>query len=146
MAEPVGVGGISKEDANLIEATRKALFVGIAKVRAGNHLHDIGCAIEKFVKSLPFKYGIVEELGGHAVGYAVHEEPYIPNFCMKERGPALRPGAVLALEPMLNFGTKHVVFDTEDDYTVRTADGKKSAHFEHTILVTEGDPEILTSL
>ena len=102
---------------------------------------DIGAAVEAYVK--PHGYGIVRELAGHGVGYAVHEEPYVPNFGKKNTGAVLKPGMVIAIEPMLNEGTADVILE-DDGYTFRTKDGKRSAHFEHTILITDGAPEILT--
>ena len=104
---------------------------------------DIGNAIEKFAK--PLKYGIVEVLAGHGVGKEIHEDPYIPNFGKAGTGVKLVPGMIIAIEPMLNAGTKHVDID-DDGWTFRTADRKRSAHFEHTILITEGEPEILTKI
>lgn len=142
MAITLPVGNIREKARKLIDTTREALSVGINACRAGNYINDIGCAIEKFAE--PFKYGIIEELGGHGVGRKVHEVPYIPNFCLKGESPQMVPGMVLALEPMLNEGSKHVILDN-DGYTFRTADGKLSAHFEHTVLVTEKSPEILTN-
>ncbi len=142
MAVTVPVGEISEENKKLIETTKKSLEIGIDECRIGNKINDIGCAIEKFVK--PLKYGIVEDLGGHGVGAKVHETPYIANFCVKEDSPKIVEGMVLALEPMLNLGSKHVVLD-DDGYTFKTSDGKNSAHFEHTVLVTEGGPEIITA-
>jgi methionyl aminopeptidase len=103
-------------------------------------VNDISKAIEK---SVPKKYGIVKILAGHGVGYKVHEEPYVPNFDDGVKGPKLVPGLVLAIEPMINLGTDDVYL-AEDGYTFITKDHKKSAHFEHTILITEGDAEILT--
>lgn len=141
MALTVPVGKISPAVQKLLEITQKALEVGISVAQGGNTVGDIGHAIESFVR--PYRYGIVEVLSGHGVGRAIHEDPYVPNFGKKGTGAKLVPGMVLALEPMLNNGTKHVTLD-EDGYTIRTADGKKSAHFEHTILITKGDPEILT--
>jgi len=101
---------------------------------------DIGNAVESFVGG---RYGIVEVLAGHGVGRAIHEDPFIPNFGKAGKGTKLVPGMVIALEPMINLGTKNVALDS-DGYTFRTADGKPSAHFEHTILITEEGPEILT--
>ncbi len=141
MAITVPVGEISSASAKLLEITEKSLYVGINEARAGNKTGDIGYAIENFVKR--HKYGIVEVLSGHGVGRAIHEDPYIPNFGRKGTGVVLKSGMVVAIEPMLNNGTKHVTMDP-DGYTIRTVDGKKSAHFEHTILITEGEPEILT--
>jgi methionyl aminopeptidase len=142
MAMTVPVGEVKPEDLKLIETTRSALLVGIEAARAGNTVGDIGFAIENFVRSKG-NYGIVEILAGHGVGRAIHEDPFIPNFGKAGKGEKLVPGMVVALEPMLNLGTKNVTLD-DDDYTFRTADGKRSAHFEHTILITEGEPEILT--
>lgn len=142
MAVTVPCGTISENAQKLIDATKESLLVGIKECEIGNRINDIGCSIEKYVK--PLKFGIVEDLGGHGVGKKVHEPPYIHNFCIKGESPAIVSGMVLALEPMLNEGTKHVVLD-DDGYTFKTADGKLSAHFEHTILVTDKGPEIITA-
>ncbi|MFH1823476.1 MAG: type I methionyl aminopeptidase, partial [archaeon] len=141
MAMTVGVGEISNASKKLIEVTEKALYVGIEAAREGNTVGDISYAIESFVKK--HKYGIVEVLAGHGVGKAIHEDPYIPNFGKAGTGEKLKKGMTIAIEPMLNNGTKDVFVD-KDDWTFVTADRKKSAHFEHTILITDGDPEILT--
>ncbi|OGI75669.1 type I methionyl aminopeptidase [Candidatus Nomurabacteria bacterium RIFCSPHIGHO2_02_FULL_42_19] len=141
MALTVPVGEVSPASAKLLEITEQALNVGISNAVAGNSTGDIGHAIESFVRT--HKYGIVEVLAGHGVGKAIHEDPYVPNFGKKGKGIKLVPGMVIALEPMLNQGTKNVTLDP-DGYTFRTADGKKSAHFEHTILITDNEPEILT--
>jgi methionyl aminopeptidase len=143
MALTVPVGEISSGSKKLIEVTEKALQVGINAAQGGNKIGDIGHAIESFVR--PHRYGIVEVLSGHGVGKAIHEDPYVPNFGKAGVGTKLVSGMVIAIEPMLNNGTKNVVLD-KDGYTFRTADGKKSAHFEHTILITEGEPEILTKM
>jgi methionyl aminopeptidase len=143
MAITVPVGEIDNSSQKLLETTEKALYVGIDKARAGNKIGDIGHAIESFVR--PHKYGIVEVLAGHGVGKAVHEDPYIPNFGKKGTGAILEKGMVIAIEPMINNGTKNVILD-EDGFTFRTADGKRSAHFEHTVLITDDEPEILTRL
>lgn len=146
MAMTVPVGSISASNKALLEKTEHALMVGISAACGGNRTGDIGYAIESYVKSdKAQKYGVVEVLSGHGVGRAIHEDPYIPNFGKKNTGDILKPGMVVAIEPMLNIGTKNVVID-KDGYTFRTADGKKSAHFEHTILITDGEPEILTKL
>jgi len=137
----VPVGKIDATAEKLIETTKKALAIGIAAAHGGGHIGDIGEAIEKFVR--PFGYGIVRDLAGHGVGYAVHEPPFVPNFGKKGKGKKLLPGMVLAIEPMLNEGTEKVVLDS-DDYTYRTADGKRSAHFEHTIVITDSGAEVLT--
>jgi methionyl aminopeptidase len=143
MAMTVPVGEVKSGAMKLIKDTEKALEIAISSACGGNTVGDIGYAVESFVR--PKKYGIVEVLSGHGVGRAIHEDPYIPNFGKKGTGEKLKPGMVVALEPMLNNGTKHVTLD-DDGYTIRTADGKKSAHFENTILITEGEPEILTKL
>jgi len=139
-AVTVPVGKIDNEAQNLISVTRKSLIVGIKAARVGNHIGDIGHAIENFVDG---RYGIVRELGGHGVGEKVHEDPHIPNFGKPGAGLKLKVGMVLALEPMLNEGEDEVIL-ADDGYTFKTADGKRSAHFEHTILITDGDPEVLT--
>lgn len=146
MALTVPVGAVSVADKKLMEATLESLHVGIDAARAGNTVGDIGYAIESFVKANKNqKYGIVEVLSGHGVGKEIHEDPYIPNFGKKGTGAKLVPGMIIALEPMLNLGTKHVTMD-DDGYTIRTGDGKRSAHFELTILITDGEPEILTKI
>jgi len=141
-ARTIAVGKVSEKAQKLIDVTKEALKVGITAARAGAHVGDIGCAIEHFVR--PFKYGIVRELGGHGVGREVHEDPYIPNFGTKKGvGAKLKPGMVIAIEPMLNEGKRGIVLDN-DGYTYRTADRSLSAHFEHTVLITKDGPEILT--
>jgi methionyl aminopeptidase len=145
MAITVPVGQVDEASQQLMEMTEKALEVGIAAAVGGGKTGDVGYAVESFVKAQKRKYGIVEVLSGHGVGRAIHEDPFVPNFGKKNTGEKLRPGMVIAIEPMLNNGTKNVTLD-KDGYTFRTADGKRSAHFEKTILITEGEPEILTKL
>jgi methionyl aminopeptidase len=145
MAITVPVGKVSTSSQKLLEVTEKALQVAIDAARGGNTVGDIGHAVESFIKSQKETYGIVDVLSGHGVGRAIHEDPYIPNFGKAGRGEKLAPGMVIALEPMINAGTKNVTID-DDDWTFRTADGKNSAHFEKTILITEGDAEILTKI
>jgi methionyl aminopeptidase len=137
----VPVGEVSQEVAVLIEKTKEALKLGIKAARGGNRIGDISAAIESV--AIKMKYGNIRELGGHGVGHEVHEEPYVPNWGKKGTGPILKPGMVLALEPMFTLGSGEVVM-MPDGYTVVTEDGSWSAHFEHTILITEGDAEILT--
>ncbi len=144
MAFTVPVGKIDASSARLLEVTGQALQVGINAAQDGNTTGDIGNAVESFVRAKG-SYGIVEVLSGHGVGRAIHENPYIPNFGKKGKGEKLIPGMVIALEPMINLGTKNVTLD-KDGYTFRTADGKNSAHFEHTILITKNGPEILTNM
>jgi methionyl aminopeptidase len=136
----VPVGKITKKDKQLLEETKKALEIGIWAARGGDTVGDIGNAIESFVHH---RYGIVRELAGHGVGKKVHEDPYIPNYGKAGKGQKLIPGMVVAIEPMLNMGGDSIV-SLDDGYTIKTADGSRSAHFEHTILITEGDAEILT--
>ncbi len=139
----VGVGKIDKQAAELLRVTREALYVGIEAAKPGNHIGDIGYAISKFVK--PYGFGVVEALCGHGVGFAVHEDPMIPNFGRKGTGDEIVPGMVLAIEPILNEGSKEVDFDDEGDgYTVYSRDGSRSAHFEHTVIITPEGPEIVT--
>jgi len=139
-ARTVAVGKIVKKDKELIDDTKKALEIGIWAARGGATVGDIGHAIESFVNR---RYGIVRELSGHGVGVKVHEDPYIPNYGKAGKGQKLIPGMIIAIEPMLNIGKDHII-SLDDGYTIKTADGTRSAHFEHTILITEGDPEILT--
>jgi len=136
----VPVGKISKKDQQLINDTKKALEIGIWAAKGGETVGDIGHAIESFVNR---KYGIVRELSGHGVGKKIHEDPYIPNYGRAHKGQKLIPGMVVAIEPMLNIGRDDIV-SASDNWTIKTADGSRSAHFEHTILITEGEPEILT--
>ena len=141
MAVTLPVGRISKELERLLEITEKALLAGIKSARAGKRVGDISSAIELVGKS--GGYGIVEELSGHGVGYNVHEDPFVPNYGESGKGDILKSGMVLAIEPMFNLGSRYVTLD-DDGYTYRTKDGKPSAHFEHTILITKGDAEVLT--
>lgn len=138
-----GVGKISKEAQDLIDATKQSFFEGIRMARAGNRLNDISKSIDYYISG--FGYGIVRDLVGHGVGSKLHEDPQIPNFAQRRRGVKLRPGMTLAIEPMINMGTWEVEW-LEDDWTVVTADGSLSAHYENTVLITEGEPEILTKL
>ncbi len=142
-AVTVAVGKISKKDAELLQVTQEALMVGIQAAKGGARVGDIGFAIQQFVK--PYKYGIVRDLSGHGVGVEIHEDPFIPNYGKAGKGELLTPGMVVAIEPMLNLGRDETIVGN-DGYTVRTLDGSKSAHFEHTILITEGEAEILTQV
>jgi methionyl aminopeptidase len=136
----IPIGEITEEEKELLMVTKRALYAGIDAIRPGKYVNDISKAIEK---SIPKKYGIVKILSGHGVGYKVHEEPYVPNYDDGVKGPKLVPGMVLAIEPMVNLGTDDVTL-LDDGYTFVTADGKKSVHFEHTVLVTEEGYEVLT--
>ncbi|MDE7277257.1 MAG: type I methionyl aminopeptidase, partial [Lachnospiraceae bacterium] len=135
------VGKVSPEAEKLIAVTKQSFFEGIKKARAGNHLYDISNAIDAYVTS--YGYGIVRALVGHGIGTKLHEEPQIPNFAQRRKGVRLQPGMTLAIEPMINMGTAEVVW-LDDDWTVVTEDGAYSAHYENTILITDGEPEILT--
>ncbi|MBR3683243.1 MAG: type I methionyl aminopeptidase [Lachnospiraceae bacterium] len=135
------VGEISPEAKKLIEVTRQSFFEGIKMAKAGNYLHDISNAIDAYISQ--FGYGIVRELVGHGIGTKLHEDPQIPNFAQMRRGPKLRAGMTLAVEPMINMGRADVEW-LDDDWTVVTEDGSLSAHYENTILITEDEPEILT--
>ena len=137
----LGVGHLDPKARMLIAATEGALFEGIRQVRAGKHLSDVSWAIQSYVESRGFS--VVRQYVGHGIGRNMHEEPQIPNFGPPGRGPVLRPGMVLALEPMVNAGGWRTTVKP-DNWTVVTEDGSLSAHFEHTVAVTNGDPEILT--
>ncbi|MDD6306607.1 MAG: type I methionyl aminopeptidase [Clostridiales bacterium] len=136
-----GVGEISEEARLLIERTRQSFFEGMKYAVAGNHLHEISRAIGDYAES--FGYGVVRDLCGHGIGSHLHEDPEIPNFRQFRRGIKLRPGMTLAVEPMIDAGTAEVVW-MDDDWTVVTEDLSLSAHYENTIVITEGKPEILT--
>lgn len=141
-AVTVAVGeNVSAKDRELISVTRDALAEGIAAISVGSTVGDIGHAIEQYVR--PYKFGIVRDLSGHGVGRAIHEDPYIPNYGKKGKGAELKPGMVIAIEPMLTRGSETVVL-MNDGYTLKTSDGSRSAHFEHTVLITETGAEILT--
>ena len=137
------VGTISEEAQRLIDTTQEALYVGIAQAKIGNYLSDISHAIQAFAEGR--NYSVVKVFVGHGIGTALHEEPQVPNFGPPKRGPRLRTGMVLALEPMVNLGTPDVQI-LQDNWTVVTADGRLSAHFEHTITVAEHGGVILSQL
>ncbi|MSR71409.1 MAG: type I methionyl aminopeptidase [Candidatus Taylorbacteria bacterium] len=141
MAVTVPVGAIDEASRKLLDITEKSLYVGIKAAKGGDRTGDIGNAIERFV--IPFGYGIVRNLSGHGVGYEIHEDPFVPNFGEAHKGDILSPGLVIAIEPMINIGTQDVVL-AKDGYTFITADGSRSAHFEHTIVITKSGAEILT--
>ena len=135
------VGEISPEARKLVEVTRQAFFEGIKYAKAGHHLNEIGAAIGDYAES--YGYGVVYDLVGHGIGTHLHEEPEIPNFRQWRRGLKLKAGMTLAVEPMINAGSPDVEW-MDDEWTVVTYDGSLSAHYENTILITEGRPEILT--
>ena len=141
MARTFPVGQVSEEARLLMERTKGSFFAGIEMAKAGNHLYDISNAIDAYIK--PFGYGIVRDLVGHGIGTSLHEDPQIPNFRQKRRGVRLQAGMTLAVEPMINIGDWPVEW-MDDGWTVVTKDGSLSAHYENTILITDGEPEILT--
>lgn len=135
------VGNINDDKKYLMEHTKKALFEGIKEVKPGNHVGDIGYAVEKYANA--HHLGIVRELVGHGVGNNVHEDPDVPNYGNRHTGPVLKEGMVIAIEPMLNLGSDDIVVE-DNDWTITTLDKKPSAHFEHTVLVTKDGYQILT--
>ncbi len=135
------IGTISPAAQRLLNVTRESLNQGLAKAKPGNRVGDISAAIQKYVES--HRYGIVRELVGHGIGREIHEEPSVPNYGKAGTGPKLKPGMTFCVEPMVNEGT-HKVRELSDGWTVVTADGKLSAHYEHTILITETGYDILT--
>lgn len=137
----VGVGEISPDKKKLLEVTKKSLYQGIQEAKVNNHVHDISNAVQIYVESNGFS--VVKDLCGHGVGKFLHEDPPIPNFGVRGTGPKLKKGMTLAIEPMVNAGT-YKVKTAKDGWTVVTEDGLPSAHFEHTILISNGSPEILT--
>ena len=136
------IGDCAPEVRRLVEATDKALHLGIEQARAGNRVGDISYAIQQYVESCG--YGIVEEFTGHGVGRKMHEEPQIPNYGRAGTGPLLRAGMTLAIEPMITMKSAEIYVDEDDGWTVYTADGAPSCHIEHTVLVTNEGPEIIT--
>jgi methionyl aminopeptidase len=135
------VGKISEQKRRLLRTAEESLYSGIAQARAGNRVHDISAAVQGRVEREG--YSVVRDLVGHGVGRSLHEEPAVPNYGQPGTGPVLQEGMTLAIEPMVNLGDYRVRVDA-DGWTIRTADGYPSAHFEHTVLVTVGEPEILT--
>lgn len=137
------VGKITEDDARLIRETRESFYKGIEQALVGKRLSDISHAIQSHVEE--FEFSVVREFVGHGVGRSLHEDPQIPNYGPPDRGPRLESGMVLAIEPMINQGTYKVQV-LEDGWTVKTIDGKKSSHYEHTIAITDNGPDILTKL
>ena len=135
------VGEISPKKKELMEHTKESLFVGLKEVKPGNHIGDIGHAIEEHAKK--YNLGVVRELVGHGVGTNVHEEPDVPNYGTAKTGPILKEGMVLAIEPMLTLGRRNVCI-LDNDWTIVTEDNSPAAHYEHTIVVTKDGCEILT--
>jgi len=140
-ARTYGVGEISKEAKNLIDVTRESFFEGMKYAKEGNYLFEISAAIGRYANS--HGYGVVRDLCGHGIGTALHEAPEIPNYEVLRKGPKLRAGMTLAIEPMINMGTWQVDF-MDDGWTVLTRDRKLSAHYENTVLITKDEPVLLT--
>ena len=141
MARTFGVGEISEDAKLLIERTKQSFFEAMKVAKAGNHLYDISGTIDSYISQ--FGYGIVTDLVGHGIGTKLHEEPQIPNFAQRRKGLKLCAGMTLAIEPMINMGRGEVEW-LDDDWTVVTEDGSLSAHYENTVLITDGEPDILT--
>jgi methionyl aminopeptidase len=142
-AYTMGVGEVSPEAARLMAVTEQSLFAGIDQLRPGKRLHEVGRAVQEVAEGAGFS--VVREYVGHAIGTAMHEEPQVPNYWPGTPGPTLKSGMVFAVEPMVNVGGPGTI-QLEDGWSVVTADGSLSAHFEHTIAVTEEGPEVLTVL
>ncbi len=136
------VGEVSKEVKDLLMRTKESLYLGIQQAISGNRIGDIGFAIQKHVEQ--FGYGVVREMVGHGVGVNLHEEPQVPNYGKRGRGIKLKEGMVIAIEPMINMGSRQIK-QLSDGWTIITADKKYSAHFEHTIVVRKGKAEVLSS-
>ncbi|HYB98136.1 MAG TPA: type I methionyl aminopeptidase [Candidatus Limnocylindrales bacterium] len=142
-AVTVPVGTIDEESQRLLDVARRSLEIGIEHAREGERLGDVGAAVQEHVEAAGFS--VVRDFVGHGIGRALHEDPQVPNFGKRGRGRSLVRGMVLAIEPMVNAGTPQVIVD-EDGWTARTADGRRSAHFEHTVAITRNGPEILTKV
>lgn len=140
-AYTAGVGTIDAESARLLEVTERSLFAGIDQLKKGNRLNEVGRAVQQVAEAAG--YSVVREYVGHAIGTAMHEQPQVPNYWPGSPGPTLKTGMVFAIEPMVNIGSPETM-TLEDGWSVVTADEKRSAHFEHTIAVTENGPEIFT--
>ena len=136
------VGEVDADTQRLLADTKESLYVGIREVVVGNRIGDIGAAIQEFTEARG--YGIVRELVGHGLGRKMHEEPQVPNYGRRGRGKKIQEGLVIAIEPMTNLGT-HRIKQLKDGWTILTADGKNSAHFEHDVAVVDGKPEILST-
>lgn len=135
------VGAVSDEVKQLMEVTKEALYKGTAQAKAGNRVGDVSAAVQEYAES--FGYGVVRELEGHGLGRKMHEDPGVPNYGARGRGPLLKEGMVICIEPMINMGARYVVFE-RDGWTVRTRDRKPSAHFEFAVAVGKEGPDVLT--
>ncbi|MDE5907026.1 MAG: type I methionyl aminopeptidase [Alistipes sp.] len=135
------VGEVSEEVRQLMEVTKEALYKGTAQAKAGNRVGDVSAAVQEYAES--FGFGVVRELEGHGLGRKMHEDPGVPNYGVRGRGPLLKEGMVICIEPMINMGTKSVVFE-QDGWTVRTRDRKPAAHYEFAVAVRKGGADVLT--
>jgi len=140
-ARTIPVGNVKPEYQKLIDVTKQSFFEGLKYAKAGNHISDISGAIQDYCEA--FGYTLVRELVGHGVGKDLHEDPQVPNFRTGRKGMKLQAGMTIAVEPMVNFGTQEIIW-LDDGWTVITADKLPSAHYENTILITDGEPELLT--
>ena len=136
------IGEVSAETKKLLQVTKESLYVGIREFKIGNRVEDVGNAIQKYTEA--HGYGVVRELVGHGVGKQMHEDPEMPNYGKKGRGKLFVEGMVVAIEPMINLGTRNIK-QHKDGWTITTADGKPSAHFEHDVAIIDGKPEILST-
>ncbi|MBT8384492.1 MAG: type I methionyl aminopeptidase [Bacteroidia bacterium] len=136
------VGEVDEETKKLLKVTKESLYIGIKEFKAGNRVGDVGYAIQNYCES--FGYGIVRELVGHGLGKKMHEDPEMPNYGKRGKGKVFKEGMVVAIEPMINLGT-HRIKQLKDGWTILTADGKPSAHFEHNVAIVNGKPELLST-
>jgi len=136
------VGEVTEEIKKLLEVTKESLYIGIREFKAGNRVGDVGYAIQNYCEG--FGYGVVRELVGHGLGKKMHEDPEMPNYGKRGRGKQFKEGMVVAIEPMINMGT-HKIKQLKDGWTILTADGKPSAHFEHDVAIVNGKPELLST-
>ena len=143
-ADTAFAGAVSEEARRLVEATKESFFLGLKQAVAGNRVGDISETIQTFIEGKG--YSIVRDLEGHGIGANLHEGPSVPNFGRAGKGSKLMPGMTIAVEPMVNLGKYDVYQDATDNWTIRTLDGSLSAHYENTILITDGEPVILTTL
>jgi len=136
------IGNVSEEVLKLLEVTKECLMIGIEQARVGNRIGDIGYHIQKHAED--HGYGVVRELVGHGLGRDMHEDPHVPNYGKRGRGKKIKEGLVIAIEPMINMGTEKVV-QLNDGWTIKTADGLPSAHFEHDVAIVDGKPDVLST-
>ncbi len=143
MCYTFAVGDVDEKVRKLLDTTKESLYVGIAAARGGKRVGDISNAVQTYCERRG--YSVVREMCGHGIGKSMHEDPEVPNYGRRGIGPVLKPGMCICIEPMINMGSKNIVIDRNDGWQCRTRDGKPSAHFEHTIVITPEEPEILTT-